>query len=171
LHNNRSPGGLAEGEGSAMLKNRTYFLSALLMLLISVSVFPLIDSLSAAECQLIRIFGEKGAAGNQIQIEPVEATIPGDTCVVWINWVQWSKARIIFREDASACRSATQSPSGFTENDAFYTTSFMPRGGTASLTFVGKGKFRYKVEVPDLTRSSLGLPPGQVVAEGTLVVE
>jgi hypothetical protein len=171
LHDNRSLGGLIEEEGSAMLKNRTHFLSALLMLWISLSVFPLIDSLSAAECQLIRIFGEKGAAGNQIQIEPVEATIPGDTCVVWINWVQWSKARIIFREDGSACRSATQSPSGFTEKETFYTTSFLPRGGTSSLTFVGKGKFRYKVEVPDLTRSSLGLPPGQVVAEGTLVVE
>ena len=80
-----------------MLKNRTYFLSALLMLWISLSVFPLIDGLSAAECQLIRIFGEKGAAGNQIQTEPVEATIPRDTCVVWINWVQWSNARIIFK--------------------------------------------------------------------------
>jgi hypothetical protein len=154
-----------------MLKNRTYFLSALLMLWISLSVFPLIDSLSAAECQLIRIFGEKGAAGNQIQIEPVEATIPRDTCVVWINWVQWSNARIIFREDASACRSATQSPSGFTEKETFYTTSFLPRGGTSSLTFVGKGKFRYKIEVPDLSRGSLGLPPGQIVAEGTVVVE
>ena len=154
-----------------MKKNHVGCLSALLMLLISLTVFPLIDSLSAAECQLIRIFGEKGAAGNQIQIEPVEVTIPRDTCVVWINWVQWSKARIIFREDAKVCRSATQSPSGFTEKDSFYTTSFMPRGGTASLTFVGKGKFRYKVEVPDQSRNSLGLPPGQVVAEGTLVVE
>lgn len=154
-----------------MKKNHVVCLSALLMLWISLSVFPLIDSLSAAECQLIRIFGEKGAAGNQIQIEPVEATIPRDTCVVWINWVQWSKARIIFRENAKACMSATQSPSGFTENNSFYTTSFMPRGGTSSLTFVGKGKFRYKVEVPDLSRSSMGLPPGQIVAEGTLVVE
>jgi len=154
-----------------MLKNRTFFLSALLMLWISLSAFPRLDPLSAAECQLIRIFGEKGAAGNQIQVEPVEATIPKDTCVVWINWLQWSKARIIFREDAGACRSATQSPSGFTEKETFYTTSFLPRGGTSSLTFVGKGKFRYKVEVPDLSRSSLGLPPGQIVAEGTLVVE
>lgn len=171
MHDNRSLGGLTEEEGSTMLKNRTYFLSALLMLWVSLSVFPLIDSLSAAECQLIRIFGEKGTAGNQIQIEPVETTIPRDTCVVWINWVQWSKARIIFRENASACRSATQSPSGFSEKETFYTTGFLPRGGTASLTFVGKGKFRYKVEVPDLTHSSLGLPPGQIVAEGTLVVE
>ena len=154
-----------------MKKNHVVCLSALLMLWISLSAFPLTDSLSAAECQLIRIFGEKGAAGNQIQIEPVEATIPRDTCVVWINWVQWPKARIIFRENAKACMSATQSPSGFTENNSFYTTSFMPRGGTSSLTFVGKGKFRYTVEIPDLSRSSLGLPPGQIVAEGTLVVE
>jgi hypothetical protein len=163
--------GLAAGEGQTMKKNHAVYLSALLVLWISLSVFPLLDSLSAAECQLIRIFGERGAAGNQIQIEPIEAAIPRDTCIVWINWVQWSKARIIFREDAKACRSATQSPSGFTEIDAFYTTSFMPRGGTSSLTFVGKGKFRYKVEVPDQSRSSLGLPPGQIVAEGTLVVE
>jgi hypothetical protein len=47
----------------------------------------------------------------------------------------------------------------------------MPRGGTSSLTFVGKGKFRYTVEVPDQSRNSLGLPPGQIVAEGTLIVE
>ena len=154
-----------------MKKNHVGCLSALLMLLISLTVFPLIDSLSAAECQLIRVFGEKGAAGNQIQIEPLEVTIPRDTCVVWINWIQWTKARIIFREDAQACRSATQSPSGFSEKDSLYTTSFMPRGGTSSLTFVGKGKFRYKVEVPDLSRGSLGLPPGQIVAEGTLVVD
>ena len=154
-----------------MIKNQAVFLSALWMGWISLLVFPLLDSLSAAECQLIRIFGEKGAAGNQISIEPGEVTIPRDTCVVWINWVQWSKARIIFREDAQACRSAIQSPSGFTEKDSFYTTSFMPRGGTSSLTFVGKGKFRYKVEVPDLSRGSLDLPPGQIVAEGTLVVD
>jgi hypothetical protein len=154
-----------------MKKNHAVKWNALLVLWISLSVFPLLDSLSAAECQLIRMFGENGAAGNQIQIEPVEATIPRDTCVVWINWVQWPKARIIFREDARACRSAIQSPSGFTEIDAAYTTGFMPRGGTSSLTFVGKGKFRYKVEVPDLSRGSLGLPPGQVVAEGSLVVE
>jgi hypothetical protein len=101
---------------------------------------------------------------------PVEAAIPRDTCALWINWLQWPKARIIFREDAQACRSAIQSTSGFTEIDAAYTTGFMPRGRTSSLTFVGKGKFRYKVEVPDLSRGSLGLPPGQVVAEGTLVV-
>ena len=138
---------------------------------IFLSVFPFLDSLSAAECQLIRMFGEKGATGNQIQIVPVEAAIPGDTCVVWFNWLQWTKARIIFREDAQACRSATQSPSGFIENDSFYTTGFMPRGGTSSLTFVGKGKFRYTVEVPDPSRGSLGLPPGRVVAEGSLVVE
>ena len=154
-----------------MKKYDAVYLSALLMLWMSLAVFPLLDSLSAAECQLIRIFGEKGAAGNQIHIEPIEAAIPRDTCVVWINWVQWSKVRIIFREDAQACRSATQSPSGFIEKDAFYTTSFMPRGGTSSLTFVGKGKFRYKVEVPDLSRGSLGLPPGQIVAEGTIVAE
>ncbi|MGD8971266.1 MAG: hypothetical protein PVG01_07630 [Desulfobacterales bacterium] len=154
-----------------MQKNHACWLSPLLMLWIFLSAFPLVDPLSAAECQLIRIFGEKGAAGNQIQIQPVEATIPRDTCVVWINWVQWSKARIIFREDAKACRSVTQSPSGFTDIDSFYTTSFMPRGGTSSLTFVGKGKYRYKVEVPDLSRSSMGLPPGQIVAEGTLIVE
>jgi hypothetical protein len=163
--------GLVEGEGQTMKKNRAVYVSALLVLWMSLSVFPLLVRLSAAECQLIRLFGEEGAAGNQIQIEPVEAAIPRDTCVVWINWLQWTKARIIFREDAQACRSATQSPSGFTEIDAAYTTGFMPRGGTSSLTFVGKGKFRYKVEVPDPSRGSLGLPPGRVVAEGSLVVE
>jgi len=36
---------------------------------------------------------------------------------------------------------------------------------------VDKGKFRYKVEVPDLSRGTLSLPPGQIVAEGILVVE
>ncbi|MEN8781099.1 MAG: hypothetical protein ABF292_08295 [Desulfobacterales bacterium] len=154
-----------------MKKNHAVCLSALLMLWISLSVFPLIDSLSAAECQLIRIFGEKGAAGNQIQIKPAEVTISRDTCVVWINWVQGSNMRIIFREDAKACRSATESSSGFTEKDSFYTTSFIPRGGTSSLTFVGKGKFRYNIEIPDVSRSSMGLPPGQIVAEGTLIVE
>ena len=154
-----------------MKNNHAVYVSALLMLWTSLSIFPLLESLSAAECQLIRIFGEKGAAGNQIQIEPIQAAIPIDTCVVWINWVQWTKARIVFREDAKACRSASQSPSGFTEEDAVYTTGFMPRGGTSSLTFVGKGKFRYTVEIPDLSRGSLGLPPGEIVAAGTLVVE
>ena len=33
-----------------------------------------------------------------------------------------------------------------------------------------KGKFRYTVEVSDLSGGSLGLPSGQVVAEGTLAV-
>ena len=169
--NECSRDGFAEGEGQTMKNNHTVYLSALLMLWISLSVFPLLDSLSAAECQLIRISGEKGAAGNQIQIEPIEAAIPMDTCVVWINWVQWTKARIVFREDAKACRSVTQSPSGFTEKGAVYTTGFMPRGGTSSLTFAGKGKFRYQVEVPDLSRGTLGQPPGQIVAEGFLVVE
>jgi len=154
-----------------MKKYHALYSIALLMLWMSLSVLPLLDCLSAAECQLIRISGKRGAAGNQIQIEPIEAAIPTDTCVVWINWVQWTKARIIFKEDAQACRSATQSPSGFIEKGAFYTTGFMPRGGTSSLTFVGKGNFRYKVEVPDLSRGSLGLPPGQIVAEGILVVE
>lgn len=154
-----------------MKKYRFWGARIFLMLWIVMVVFSPPNPLSAAECQLIRIFGEKGAAGNQIQVEPVEVTISRDTCVVWINWVQWSKTRIIFKEDAKACRSATQSASGFTEKDTFFTTDFLPRGGTSSLTFVVKGKFRYAVEVPDASRSSLGLPPGQLVSEGTLIVE
>ncbi|MFZ0614371.1 MAG: hypothetical protein WAM73_19160 [Desulfobacterales bacterium] len=144
---------------------------ALAGLLILLGVLPHLGRLSAAECQLVRIFGENSAAGNQIQLTPVEVAIPPDTCVVWINWVQGPPARIIFRQDAAACRSATQSPSGFAEKDTFFTTGFLPRGGTASLTFVKKGKFRYQVEIPDASGLSLGLPVGQSVAVGTLVVE
>ena len=143
-----------------MKKNHVVCLSALLMLWISLSVFPLIDSLSAAECQLIRIFGEKGAAGNQIQIEPVEATIPRDTCVVWINWVQWSKARIIFREDAKACRSATQSPSGFTENRLLLYNQFHAARWNLQPDFCRQGKIplqgRGPGSVPQQSGSAAG---------------
>ncbi len=140
-------------------------------LLIWLAVLPHGCRLSAAECQLVRISGENGAAGDQIQVAPAEAAIPPDTCVVWINWVQGPPVRIIFRQDAAACRAATQSPSGFTEKDTFFTTGFLPRGGTASLTFVKKGQFRYQVEIPEASGLSLGLPVGQRVAEGTLVVK
>lgn len=143
-------------------------LAGLLMLL---AVLPQFCRLTAAECQLVRISGENGAAGDQIQVVPAEAVIPPDTCVVWINWVQGSPARIIFRDDAAACRSATRAPSGFTEKDTFFTTGFLPRGGTASLTFVKKGQFRYQVEIPEAAGLSLGLPVGRRVAEGRLVVE
>lgn len=154
-----------------MRRHHAVCLKTLLSLWMSLAVFPLPERLSAAECQLIRISGEKGVAGHQIQIEPAEVTISTDTCVVWINWVQWSTARVIFREDAKACRSATQSPSGFTEQGALYATAFMPRGGTSSLTFIGKGRFRYDVEIPDVSHGSPSLPAGQPVAAGALVVK
>ncbi|MFZ0132512.1 MAG: hypothetical protein WAK95_08205 [Desulfobacterales bacterium] len=150
---------------------RRWFLGVLTGLLILPAALPHVYRLTAAECQLVRIFGENGAAGDQIQVAPAEVAIPPDTCVVWINWVQGPPARVIFRQDAAACRSATQSPSGFTEKDTFYTTGFLPRGGTASLTFVKKGKFRYKIEIPDASGLSLSLPVGRIVAEGLLVVE
>jgi hypothetical protein len=145
----------------------------LLLWTLSILVFyPLLPaSVSAAECQLIRVTGEAGAAGSRVRIEPQEAAISTETCVVWINWVRGSTVRIIFREDAAACRSVTQAPSGFTTKDTFYTTEFLPRGGTSSLTFVDKGRCRYRVEIPDAGRTVMGLPPGQAVAEGHLLIE
>ncbi len=160
-------------ERKEMMMRRLYLryggvLAALLMVL---AVLPHFCRLTAAECQLVRISGENGAAGDRIQVAPAEAGIPADTCVVWINWVQGPPVRIIFRQDAAACRSATRSPSGFSEKDTFFTTGFLPRGGTASLTFVKKGQFGYQVEIPDAAGLSLGLPVGQEVAAGRLVVE
>jgi len=103
----------------------------------------------AESCQIVRITMEKGATESRLAVIPEKITVPPDTCVVWMNWVQGDRVSVSFRENVKQCVASTASPTGFNlnEGESCYMTEFLTRGKTASMYFNKPGVFKYTLEL------------------------
>jgi len=92
---------------------------------------------------------EKGAAESRLTITPEKITVPPDTCVVWVNWVQGDRVSVSFRENVKQCVASNASPTGFilNEGETCYITEFLTRGKTASMYFNKPGVYKYTLEL------------------------
>jgi hypothetical protein len=127
--------------------------AALMFLL--VSAVPV----SAQECRIVRVHGTQ--APEQIHLEPSTSWIAENTCVVWVNWSQFTDIKVKFH-DGEVCRKGTSANVGFNlDTESCYLTDWMPVGGTSSLTFVKPGIYNYTVETAT----------GSYVAEGKIVLK
>jgi hypothetical protein len=103
----------------------------------------------AETCQIVRITAEKGADATRIVITPEKITVPPDTCVVFLNWVQKDRVRVSFRENVKECKLTADSSAGFNlaVGEECYMTEFLTRGKTASMYFAKPGAFKYTLEL------------------------
>lgn len=131
----------------------------------------IVNTADAQQCQLIRIAKETIDGIGRIWLYPKKTTVAKGTCVIWMNWVEKEKVSITFQQDANKCIMATESPSGFKVVEACYFTDFLSYGETASLYFKEPGTFTYRLEIPTGKKGQgLGYH-GEIVREGTVVVE
>jgi hypothetical protein len=129
---------------------KKFYVTSIGILFMVSAVLLLGQSLVFAEtCQIVRITAEKGAAGTRIEITPEKATVPLDTCVVWVNWVTECRVRVAFKENAKQCKLSTDSQVGFemAEGEECYLTEYLTRGKTASMYFNKPGTFKYTLEL------------------------
>ena len=108
---------------------------------------------------------------NQRVLEPVSLTAKRGTTVVWINTAAFP-VEIIFlgKKVALACGS----PMNFSiDKDGAFHSAIIPRGATASLCFIEKGKFTYKVESSGtlFMEYSVTGKRDRKVSQGTIVIE
>jgi plastocyanin len=108
---------------------------------------------------------------NNRVLEPASLTSNLGTTVVWVNASAFP-VEIIFmgKKVALACGS----PMNFsTDKDGAFHSAIIPRGATASLCFIEKGEFTYKVESSGtlfMEYSATGKRERKV-SKGTIVIE
>ena len=124
------------------------FFVTLMAFVLVFSAFVLImnqKGLSAAECRLIRIYGEPG---GQIPfgLEPDITNIRSGSCLVWVNLAREQEVKVIF-EEGKKCEDVTDAPVGFRlDPDNCYVTDRISLGGTSSLRFNETCTYKYVVE-------------------------
>ena len=105
---------------------------------------------------------------NNRVLEPATLTSSLGTTVVWINTSSFP-IEIIFigKKVALACGS----PMNFSiDKDGAFHSAIIPRGGTASLCFIEKGTFTYKVESSGTLLMEYGKKERKV-SKGTVVIQ
>ena len=105
---------------------------------------------------------------NQRVLEPASLTAKLGTTVVWINTSAFP-VEIIFlgKKVALACGS----PMNFSiDKDGAFHSAIIPRGGTASLCFIEKGTFTYKLESSGVLTLEYGKQERKE-SRGTVVIE
>ena len=105
---------------------------------------------------------------NQRVLEPVSLTVKRGTTVVWINTAAFP-VEIIFlgKKVALACGS----PMNFSiDKDGAFHSAIIPRGGTASLCFIEKGTYSYKLESSGTLTLEYGKQERKE-SRGTIVIE
>jgi plastocyanin len=105
---------------------------------------------------------------NNRVLEPATLTSNLGTTVVWINTSSFP-IEIIFigKKVALACGS----PMNFSiDKDGAFHSAIIPRGGTASLCFIEKGTFTYKVESAGTLLMEYGKKERKV-SKGTVVIQ
>lgn len=99
---------------------------------------------NAAECRLIRVFGDLGQGEPNVRLDPQNIAVDKGSCVIWVNWGKVDM-RINFRE-GERCTKVTEAATGFSLADGCYATGWLARGTTASLVFLEPGTYEYQVE-------------------------
>lgn len=122
------------------------------------------EILDAQECRIVRISGGTGVQTDGLWIDPDVLMVPKGSCVIWINWVRKEDVTVKF-EEGKKCQDVTDAPTGFSMNtEGCYVTSWIPLGGTSSLTFKEAGTYEY------VAYTRLGYEAGGVIAKGKIVV-
>ncbi len=100
---------------------------------------------SGSECRVIRIYSHDAQGGEgAVRIEPKATAIYPGTCVIWVNLGK-GEMKVTF-QDGKSCSDASEAAHGFSMAETCYVTTWLPVGATSSLTFNGKGIYRYEVE-------------------------
>ncbi len=87
---------------------------------------------------IVRIGGDAG-------VEPLNLLISPGTVVVWLN--QYNISPVLVQFPDKKVTMACQSPVNFTiSKDGTYVSNSIPYGGVASLCFIEKGEFTYKID-------------------------
>jgi plastocyanin len=105
---------------------------------------------------------------NNRVLEPATLNTNLGTTVVWINTSSFP-VEIIFlgKKVTLACGS----PMNFSiDKDGAFHSAIIPRGGTASLCFIEKGSFTYKIESAGTLLMEYGKPERKV-SKGTVVIQ
>ena len=105
---------------------------------------------------------------NQRVLEPASLTTKLGTTVVWINTSAFP-VEIIFlgKKVALACGS----PMNFSiDKDGAFHSAIIPRGGTASLCFIEKGTYTYRLESAGTLTLEYGKQERKE-SRGTIVIE
>lgn len=105
---------------------------------------------------------------NNGVLEPLSLNSNLGTTVVWINTSSFPVEIIFLGKKVSL---ACGSPMNFSiDKDGAFHSAIIPRGGTASLCFIEKGTFTYKVESGGTLLMEYGKKERKV-SKGTVVIE
>ena len=105
---------------------------------------------------------------NQRVLEPVSLTSKIGTTVVWINTSAFP-VEIIFLDKKVAI--ACGSPMNFSiDKDGAFHSAIIPRGGTASLCFIEKGTYSYRLESSGMLTLEYGKQERKE-SRGAIVIE
>ena len=105
---------------------------------------------------------------NNRVLEPASLNSDLGTTVVWINTSSFP-VEIIFLEKRVTL--ACGSPMNFSiDKDGAFHSAIIPRGGTASLCFIEKGTFTYKIESAGTLLMEYGKKERKV-SKGTIVIQ
>ena len=127
-----------------------------------------LGDVKAQDCRVARIGGM--VLHDSISVEPERMLISKGTCVIWFNRASATNVKIKF-EDGKTCAAATEAPVQFKMDDygQCFVTSWVPFGGTSSLTFKEKGTYDYVIEMAPGGPEDLG-KKGKKVAAGKIIV-
>jgi len=121
----------------------------------------------AQDCRVVSISGK--AEGASAAVEPARMEISRGDCVVWYNRSADANIRISF-EEGKKCSNATKASDQFSLNTfECFVNSWVPVGGTSSLSFQDQGTYKYTVEVASGGPETLD-QKGKKIAEGEIVV-
>jgi hypothetical protein len=143
------------------MNNKRLFVAVGLTVLLGLTVFPMIQGMSAAsEVRIIRLYADTIDGKKEIYIEPNTSWVPKDTVIIWVNQARIDEVKVVF-EEGKRCADVTSSPEGFNMDAACFVTSWVPSGGTSSLKFVEAGIFKYMVETSDGVKAKGKIIVGQ----------
>jgi plastocyanin len=137
---------------------------------IAVHILSFIPGTRAAEeiPQELTLTTENIIIKNNRVLDPQSLTSKLGTTVIWINTSAFP-VEIIFlgKKVALACGS----PMNFSiDKDGAFHSAIIPRGGTASLCFIEKGTYSYKLETSGMLTLEYGKQERKE-SQGTIVIE
>jgi len=140
------------------------------ILTLAVHILCCVHSTRAAEDipQEMSLITENIIIKNQRVLEPVSLTAKRGTTVVWVN-ISAFPVEIIFLDKKVAL--ACGSPMNFSiDKDGAFHSAIIPRGGTASLCFIEKGTYSYRLESSGTLMMEYGKQERKE-SRGTIVIE
>lgn len=116
------------------------------------------ESAFSQQCRIIRMYSGTEADLDKIRLEPKTLWIDREGCVIWVNWAGKNEVSIRFSEGGK-CKATTATAKLFKLDDQnCYVSTYVPHGGTVSLTFKETGIYEYVTD-----SKGMGSAKGQIV--------